>query len=137
MVEVGETKLELIEPVGPAGTIAKFIESRGEGIHHICVEVDDIVQAMKDLSDKGLPADRQGTPPGDRRQGRLHSSEVDERGARGIGRTTEELILQRSGLDNKAAGCQQPAAYVRYRSSNCAHFLALPEAHAPAPARSV
>ncbi len=54
MVEVGETKLELIEPVGPAGTIAKFIESRGEGIHHICVEVDDIVRAMKDLSDKGF-----------------------------------------------------------------------------------
>jgi methylmalonyl-CoA epimerase len=54
MVEVGETKLELIEPIGPAGTIAKFIESRGEGIHHICVEVDDIVAAMKDLSDKGM-----------------------------------------------------------------------------------
>jgi methylmalonyl-CoA epimerase len=54
MVEVGETKLELIEPIGPAGTIAKFIESRGEGIHHICVEVDDIVAALKDLSDKGM-----------------------------------------------------------------------------------
>jgi methylmalonyl-CoA epimerase len=54
MVEVGETKIELIEPIGPAGTIAKFIESRGEGIHHICVEVDDIVTAMKDLSDKGM-----------------------------------------------------------------------------------
>ena len=54
MVEVGETKLELIEPIGPSGTIAKFIESRGEGIHHICVEVDDIVRAMKDLSDKGI-----------------------------------------------------------------------------------
>ena len=54
MVEVGETKLELIEPIGPVGTIAKFIESRGEGIHHICVEVDDIVKAMKDLTDRGM-----------------------------------------------------------------------------------
>jgi methylmalonyl-CoA epimerase len=54
MVEVGETKLELIEPIGTSGTIAKFIESRGEGIHHICVEVDDIVKTMKDLSDKGI-----------------------------------------------------------------------------------
>jgi methylmalonyl-CoA epimerase len=54
MVEVGETKLELIEPIGPAGTIARFIESRGEGIHHICVEVDDIARAMKDLADKGM-----------------------------------------------------------------------------------
>jgi methylmalonyl-CoA epimerase len=54
MVEVGETKLEFIEPVGTAGTIAKFIESRGEGIHHICVEVDDIVKAIRDLTDKGM-----------------------------------------------------------------------------------
>jgi len=54
MVEVGETKLELIEPIGTNGTIAKFIESRGEGIHHICVEVDDIAKAMKDLSEKGI-----------------------------------------------------------------------------------
>jgi len=54
MVEVGETKLELIEPIGTAGTISKFIESRGEGIHHICVEVDDIVRAMKDMADKGF-----------------------------------------------------------------------------------
>jgi len=54
MVEVGGTKLELIEPIGTTGTIAKFIESRGEGIHHICIEVDDIIKAMKDLSDKGI-----------------------------------------------------------------------------------
>lgn len=54
MVKVGETKLELIEPIGTSGTIAKFIESRGEGIHHICIEVDDIVRTMKDLADKGI-----------------------------------------------------------------------------------
>ncbi len=53
MVSVGETKLEFLEPVGNTGTIAKFLESRGEGIHHICIAVDDIVKSMKDLSDKG------------------------------------------------------------------------------------
>ena len=53
MVAVGETKLEFMEPAGSGGVIAKFLESRGEGIHHICIEVDDIVKAIKDLSDKG------------------------------------------------------------------------------------
>lgn len=53
MVEVGETKLEFMEPAGTGGVIAKFLESRGEGIHHICIEVDDIVSAINDLSVKG------------------------------------------------------------------------------------
>jgi len=53
MVAVGETKLEFMEPAGTGGVIAKFLESRGEGIHHICLEVDDIIKAIKDLSDKG------------------------------------------------------------------------------------
>jgi methylmalonyl-CoA epimerase len=53
MVSVGETKLEFMEPAGAGGVIAKFLESRGEGIHHICIEVDDIVKTMKDLADKG------------------------------------------------------------------------------------
>lgn len=54
MVSVGETKLEFMEPAGTGGVIAKFIDSRGEGIHHICIEVDDIAAVMKDLSDKGF-----------------------------------------------------------------------------------
>ena len=54
MVSVGETKLEFMEPAGSGGVIAKFLDSRGEGIHHICIEVDDIVAVMKDLSDKGF-----------------------------------------------------------------------------------
>jgi methylmalonyl-CoA epimerase len=53
MVAVGETKLEFMEPAGSGGGIAKFLESRGEGIHHVCIEVDDIVKTMKDLADKG------------------------------------------------------------------------------------
>jgi methylmalonyl-CoA epimerase len=54
MVSAGGDKLELIEPIGTGGVIAKFIESRGEGIHHICIEVDDIVKTLKSLSDKGI-----------------------------------------------------------------------------------
>jgi methylmalonyl-CoA/ethylmalonyl-CoA epimerase len=54
MVEVGETKLEFLEPIGTGGVIAKFLESRGEGIHHLCIEVDNIAIAIKDLTDKGF-----------------------------------------------------------------------------------
>lgn len=39
---VGESSFELIESTSPDSSIAKFIDKRGEGIHHICLEVDDI-----------------------------------------------------------------------------------------------
>jgi methylmalonyl-CoA epimerase len=54
MLAVGDSHLELIEPVGTEGTIAKFIESRGEGIHHVCLEVEDIDKALADLNAKGV-----------------------------------------------------------------------------------
>ena len=54
MLDAGNAMLELIEPVGTEGTIAKFIESRGEGIHHICLEVDDIVTTLDSLAAKGV-----------------------------------------------------------------------------------
>ena len=40
-LKVGETKIELLEATSPDSTIAKFIESRGEGIHHIAYKVED------------------------------------------------------------------------------------------------
>jgi methylmalonyl-CoA epimerase len=54
MLSVGGDKLELMEPIGTEGPIAKFLESRGEGIHHICIEVDDIDKVLKSLSAKGV-----------------------------------------------------------------------------------
>ena len=54
MLSLGNTKLELMEPIGTEGPIAKFIESRGEGIHHICLEVDDIDKELESLSIKGV-----------------------------------------------------------------------------------
>ena len=53
MIDAGGSTLELIEPTGE-GTIAKFIETRGEGIHHLCIEVDDIVKTLADLEAKGM-----------------------------------------------------------------------------------
>jgi len=62
--QVGETKIELLESTDPEGVIAKFIEKKGEGMHHIAFEVADIEAEMKRLSDLGFqllnPIPKQG-----------------------------------------------------------------------------
>jgi len=52
--KVGETKIELLEATNPDSAIAKFIEKRGEGIHHIAFEVDDILAEMERLKNEGF-----------------------------------------------------------------------------------
>jgi methylmalonyl-CoA/ethylmalonyl-CoA epimerase len=47
--KIGESKIELLESTDPNGTIAKYIEKRGEGIHHIALAVDDILSEMQRL----------------------------------------------------------------------------------------
>ncbi|MEA2237712.1 MAG: methylmalonyl-CoA/ethylmalonyl-CoA epimerase [Thermoanaerobaculia bacterium] len=49
----GDAMIELLEPSGPQSTIAKFIEKRGEGIHHICFRVDDIESHLARLKQSG------------------------------------------------------------------------------------
>ena len=53
-IPVGETRIELIESTDPNGIIAKFIERRGEGIHHIALEVDHIEGVLQKLKEKGV-----------------------------------------------------------------------------------
>lgn len=55
MIPVGESKIELIEPTNPEGGIARFIEKRGEGLHHLAFEVSDIEAALDLLKAKGIP----------------------------------------------------------------------------------
>ncbi len=50
---VGQSTLELIEGTDPKGTIARFIAKRGEGIHHICLKVDDLDRAIARLKGQG------------------------------------------------------------------------------------
>ena len=50
----GNTKIELLESTNPEGPIAKFLEKRGEGIHHIAMEVDDIEAEIKRLKEEGF-----------------------------------------------------------------------------------
>ncbi|MFO8009839.1 MAG: methylmalonyl-CoA epimerase [Dehalococcoidia bacterium] len=61
MIHIGDTELELIEPVDPESGVAKFIENKGEGIHHICIEVDDTDEELTRLEAKGAKLiDKQG-----------------------------------------------------------------------------
>jgi methylmalonyl-CoA epimerase len=53
MLQIGDIMVELLAPVGDQGVMARFLEKRGEGIHHVCFEVDDIYSAMKELVAKG------------------------------------------------------------------------------------
>ena len=54
-LKIGQTKIELLESTSPDGTIASFIEKRGEGIHHIAFSVADGVQeALVELEGKGV-----------------------------------------------------------------------------------
>jgi len=52
--QTGQTKIELLEATNPESPIAKFIEKKGEGIHHIAFEVTDILAEMKRLQNEGF-----------------------------------------------------------------------------------
>jgi len=50
----GESELELLEPTADDSPVSKFIENKGEGMHHIAVRVDNIEKALAELKDKGV-----------------------------------------------------------------------------------
>lgn len=52
-LEVGSTHLELLEPTDPAGPVGKFLEARGEGMHHVAFLVPSVDRALADLAAQG------------------------------------------------------------------------------------
>ena len=54
MVEVGGVLIELLQPAGNEGVMAKFLKKRGEGFHHICYEVEDINAEIASLKAAGI-----------------------------------------------------------------------------------
>ena len=52
--QVGQTKIELLEPTSEESTVAKFIEKRGEGIHHIAYATKNVNEALKEMEAKGV-----------------------------------------------------------------------------------
>ncbi|RIH64342.1 methylmalonyl-CoA epimerase [Mariniphaga sediminis] len=51
---VGQTKIELLESTDPEGPIGKFIEKKGQGIHHLAYAVDNVDQALNELEGQGV-----------------------------------------------------------------------------------
>ncbi len=54
MVPLGESRIELLEPISEESPIAKFIAKRGEGLHHVSLRVDDINATVKNLKQQGV-----------------------------------------------------------------------------------
>ena len=53
-IQVGETSLELLLPTAPDSPVAKFLENKGEGFHHLALEVEDIHAAVAELKAVGV-----------------------------------------------------------------------------------
>lgn len=52
--KIGETKIELLEATDPASPIARFIEKRGEGMHHLAFAVNDIEKRLQNMKETGI-----------------------------------------------------------------------------------
>ena len=72
--ELSGVKIELLEATSPDSPIAKFIEKRGEGIHHLAFEVADVDASLKDYQEKGYTLINETPKPGadNKRIGFLH-----------------------------------------------------------------
>ena len=64
LLKVGDSQLEFIEPTDPAGGVAQFIERRGEGLHHICFEVDGLEEKLQHLAANDVQLIDQSPRPG-------------------------------------------------------------------------
>jgi methylmalonyl-CoA epimerase len=53
-IPVGESRIELLQSTDPDGPVARFIEKRGEGIHHIALEIDHIEETLQKLKERGV-----------------------------------------------------------------------------------
>ena len=83
---VGESHLELLESTDPEGPIAKFIESRGEGLHHIALGVTNINEALEDMTRKGIPLIDQKPRKG------VENTDIAFLHPKGTGRVLLELV---------------------------------------------
>ena len=63
-IKTGETKIELLESTDPSGVIARYIEKKGEGVHHIAFEVADIEAEIERLKMEGFVVLNETAKPG-------------------------------------------------------------------------
>jgi len=55
LLSVGHSEIELLEPIDPKGTVARFLEKRGEGMHHVCFETDNVEHELAAAKAAGIP----------------------------------------------------------------------------------
>ena len=77
----GAGRIELVSPAGPDSPMARTLEKRGEGLHHVCLEVPDIDQAMRALKAAGAPLLDEVPRPG---AGGAKVAFVHPKGSRGV-----------------------------------------------------
>jgi methylmalonyl-CoA/ethylmalonyl-CoA epimerase len=66
LLPIGRSEIELLEPIDPAGGVAKFLEKRGEGLHHVGYRVDDCAKALAEVIAAGGKAIDKEPRPGSR-----------------------------------------------------------------------
>lgn len=93
---VGETRIELVAPLGEGTPIAKFLAKRGEGIHHLCFAVDDIKERLSFLKEAQVPLIDEQPKPG------AHACQVAFIHPKGTGGVLMELSEpQKTGEEHK------------------------------------
>ncbi len=54
LLTIGESEIELLEPIAPGTGVARFLAQRGEGLHHLCFETDDVSQELETAKRRGV-----------------------------------------------------------------------------------
>lgn len=55
LLKIGESEIELLEPLNPENGVGKFLARRGGGLHHVCFETDDVARELENARAKGIP----------------------------------------------------------------------------------
>ena len=64
LLPIGRSEIELLEPIDPGGGVAKFLERRGERLHHVCFETPEVAAELAAVRAKGLPLIDEAPRPG-------------------------------------------------------------------------
>ncbi|WP_077326851.1 methylmalonyl-CoA epimerase [Virgibacillus siamensis] len=93
-LKIGDSRFELLEPTNDQSSIKKFIDKKGEGIHHIALDVNDVDKRIETLKTRGIPLINQESKPG------AHNSQIafiHPKAAHGV---LFELCQQQEGSDS-------------------------------------
>ena len=64
LLTIGASEIELLEPIDTQSGVARFLERKGEGLHHVCFETDNVTQELEDAKAKGITVIDQQPRPG-------------------------------------------------------------------------